>query len=634
MRIYRLGRLITPNGINVAPRPRHRHSWLELTDNDLDTHMFVPGTTGGGKSRLLRQLWREHDRNGRGCCIVEPGDLIDDILADVAWQFMHTGDRSLLERIHLVELNPFQMPRYDSFRFRFPENIHPELKHVVYRAWQHTRVQSRAEIYQLKQNQSTDFEGMPNLHRNMINVLTAVSTLANGRRLSLGDAEILIDLYHPDHDRVYQRVLPLLDRNIQSDFEILHEYRNVRDLRNDVGSLVNRFRTTHGPLLKELISGDDTLPSIDLERIVRSGQHLFVKTARTPYVSNDQTNALAGMMIHDIQETAYLLPRAKRRPFTLMIDEFHKYCRSGIGEMARTARKFNLGLVFATTDLVSLKRGDFDGAAELLSVVNTVISYRLTWPEDLNRLAEFLYAQNIDFTELVHEVERRAGPEWIQVDEWSESIQKNRSHSTNSATTSTTGSSSQRGTANGASRARGVSVGPSGANDGTTTTVVKQQTVSEMLGQNHSDGIQRGEADTEGESHGVTINHKWVHLEKFVRESQKSGILERSVADQFARFAQELSGHARRRATVRIREQPACVFETAEVTDRFRSPEAQEKAVEWIKRELAQVHDYYFTPTLDPEEQKRRIDAFVGDMEVNHVPRNSNQKPVGASPLL
>ncbi len=99
------------------------------------------------------------------------------------------------------------------------------MRTVVYRAWQHAKVQSRAEVYQWKQNQNTDFEGMPNLQRNMINVLTAASTLVDGRRLSQGDADILVDLQHPKHDSVYECVHPLLDRDIQSDFEVLRHYQ-------------------------------------------------------------------------------------------------------------------------------------------------------------------------------------------------------------------------------------------------------------------------------------------------------------------------------------------------------------------------------------------------------------------------
>ena len=37
-------------------------------------------------------------------------------------------------------------------------------------------------------------------------------------------------------------------------------------------------------------------------------------------------------------------------------------------------------------------------------------------------------------------------------------------------------------------------------------------------------------------------------------------------------------------------------------------------AVEWTKRELQQLHPYYFTPSADPKEADRRVDtALIGD---------------------
>ncbi len=110
MRRYRLGHIRDDDADrkrNVRDRLR---SWrfalplFELTDDELNTHLFIAGTTGTGKTSLLRKLLREHRRNGRGCCIIEPGDLIDDFLADCAREVMETGDRSLLKKLHVVEL--------------------------------------------------------------------------------------------------------------------------------------------------------------------------------------------------------------------------------------------------------------------------------------------------------------------------------------------------------------------------------------------------------------------------------------------------------------------------------------------------------------------------------------------------
>lgn len=610
MRRYRLGSIAESDGGTALPtRTKPGERFLDLTDHELNTHILITGTTGGGKSRFLWNLIMEHIRNGRGCCVIEPGDLIEGVLGSLAHRMITTGDRAMLRRLHVVELNPFQLVRYDPFAFTLPPHVHPDFEQVVYRAWQQARVQSHAEVYQRKQNQSTDFEGMPNLQRNFINVFTGVSTLVGGRRLSVADADILIDLHHPDHDRVFQHLAPQLDRDVLADFDVLHAYRNVRDVRNDNGSLNNRVRSTHGLLFKEMISGNGSAPSIGIADIVRRGEILLVKTKKTAYASTDQNGVLAGLMIHDVTEHAF----EQRQPFTLIIDEAHKYVRPDIGDTARTARKFNLSLVLATPDLSSLKSPTVDLGRELLNVMNTFISFRMTEPEDAERVARFLYSQNLDHTELLHEVERRAGHEWVPVDEWSESTTRGHSSSRGSGTTTSESASAQTYRGHGASDASSASFDRTGLRTGGTVSHGTTETGGAANGRQESSGESESFTESDTESHGMTISHKLVHLEKIVRESQRTGRLERSVLDQIAAFTQRLCGLPNRHAVVRIREGKAIHIRTLDVADSFHTPATRRRAVEWITRELYRTHDYYFTPILDPEEQRRRVDDFVRD---------------------
>jgi hypothetical protein len=88
------------------------------------------------------------------------------------------------------------------------------------------------------------------------------------------------------------------------------------------------------------------------------------------------------MMIHDVAEAVLMVPRGKRRPFTLGIDEGHKYVQESIGTIMRVGRKHQLGVVISTPDLTGLKRKDVDLRPVVLAIPNTKIAFRMTLPED------------------------------------------------------------------------------------------------------------------------------------------------------------------------------------------------------------------------------------------------------------
>ncbi len=69
---------------------------------------------------------------------------------------------------------------------------------------------------------------------------------------------------------------------------------------------------------------------------------------------------------------------------------------------------------------------------KVLNCCRTIVSFQQTHPEDLKVLAPSLGYGNIDFTELIHEVERNDGWEWQWVKEFSRSVNwgENESEST------------------------------------------------------------------------------------------------------------------------------------------------------------------------------------------------------------
>lgn len=647
MKEYVLGRELDDKGI------------FRLLEQHLNTHMAVFGATGSGKSRFLWQLMREHRRNRRGFTLIDPGDLGDDFLADCAREVLDTGNRDLLKKIHLLQLNPFQLARYDPLRFNYPRAVHPEFLETVRISWQHAKVQSVAEVFQRKQNQF-DFEGMPRLQRIMTNVLTCLATLVQNKRLSLADAYVLVDVYHPRHLEVYDFIAPHLPREIAADFDVLHSFKRVEDVRRETESSVNRFRSLFGPLLKLMLSGTGAEPTLDLYKIVQRGDYLIVNVSRSPFASREQNIGLAGLVIHDLFETMLVTPREKRRNHTLIIDESHMFLGEDLGESGRVMRKYGLGLVMATPDLASLRKKDLDLTPAILGVPETIVAFRMKWPEDTEPVIRVVCTGDLDFTPLEQEVERDDGYKFPRIQETSRNetvtntvgdsdseqegttISHQESSQSSHGKTSGRTESSQAATGGVGTHSRpryevDRAIRPEQVSRATSKTAAAGAAVSNTNTETQGSGISDGTAktSTRGKTHqqsvsrgvGVTVSEKVVPLHQVKREKQKTGQLERSVNDQLEEKRKKLVSQSKRQALVKVPDKEGSIqIETLEVKNPFVSIEAQIKAVDAIKRDVYAEHDYYFTPNLAPKEEDARINGFLKEENVPLIVESTNEE--------
>lgn len=645
-----------------------------LSEAMLATHMVVLGRTGSGKSRFLNLFLRFKVAARQGFCLIDPhSDLAEDVLAYCARKLIETGDRSLLPRLHWLEVSFEMVFAYDPFRFVPPEGLHPELRAAARRAWLHAKADTLATIVQLNQGDAS-FDGMPRLQRVLRDLLIAVGTAVDddGTHLPLADILVLLCVEHPRHHDVYDRVAPFLDPDVRGDFERLQSYRRVEDRLRETESSINRLRSLLSPLLMTVFA--DTRDAINFYDIIQQGDGIvLVALRKTPFFSHEQKKALGHLIRREIVTTMEITPRTKRKPFTLALEE--------VGEIAAgedlisdlgSVRKHCLTLVLSGQDLSTLRRKDCDMAPKILSQCGTVVCFQQRWPDDLDILARVLGYGNVDFTPLENEVERH-DHEWQQVNEWSEGINVQKNWGTNENTSTTdmvndqemTSDSKQRNwtlseshqeTHANASTTGNTHTSSVGSSASATPIVVdghvkgmipiigtnqsessgEQQTHSESIGEAHgasrsiggSNGNSRGtskgkahaESRAEGRSDGgaqgasVTLSHKWVLVPKIIREKQKNGQLETSVSDQFERMKQQLHGLRNRRAVVLTPDMvQADVMETPEVKDPFVSPEAQARAIEWMKRQLRELHRYYRVPAFDPADQEKRLKEFLGN---------------------
>lgn len=321
-------------------------------------HVLITGMTGYGKSRTLNGFITACIDQDEGVAVLEPGDLCEDVIAGFARRVNETGDKGVLKRIHYLRASPKRCFRYDLFRMPVFDSFHPELMDSVRRAWAHCKVQSVAEILQSKQG-SESFEGMPRLQRVLYDILAAVAVEVRGQRLSVADAKILLDFTHEHHAAVFEKLRPKLSRDVVSDFEVMHNFRRVEDLRRETESSLNRLRSFLGPLTTQILSATGKEPAVNIYDIVQQGHCLLVPLQEDPFFSHDQKLSLGALILHDIIETLILTPREKRKNFTIVIDEAGEFLSVAGDRLTRSAgmlRKHKGRLVIAGQNLDTFRR--------------------------------------------------------------------------------------------------------------------------------------------------------------------------------------------------------------------------------------------------------------------------------------
>lgn len=617
-----------------------------LSEGRLQHHMAVLGNIGSGKSRFLNLLLRYHiaaawAAHGKlksrdaatgamwAAILIDPhGDLAEDLLAYAARKVADTGDKTLIESIHYLEPDYRSAFGYDPYRFTAPEGLTSEEQKTAYITWLHAKVDRIVEILQRKQGQPNT-EGMPRLQRVLRDVLTAVGMAIDdsGKHLPLGDALVLLDIYHRRHHDVFQRVAPFLDSAILADFERWHRMKSPDQFLREAESSINRLRSFFSPIIKAIFA--ETVRTVNLYSIIQRGEVVLVNLRETPFFSRDQKMALGGMLIHDVLEVVQQTPRELRKRCTLVIDESGEFLAEDLPAALGACRKHLLSLVLAGQDLSTFRKGaDLDITPKLLSLCGTKVCYQQAWPPDLDILAQSLGYGSLDFTE--KEVERHDGYEWHDVVEWSEGTSRQEnwtesdgetwSHAKSTQLSEVHGWQQQWNSGSSSQQSQGDTTSADGAlssrNSGSAASLSHGQSGgasgSESVSSGTSSSLGGSRSTSRGGSSGTSrsTSHKKVPLAKIVREI--TGEMRTPISDQFEKMKAGIFCLPDRHAVVKCRDKTqAFVIKTHDVPDPFVSADAQFMAVEWIKKELAALRPYTVKPSLDHAEEDKRLDDYL-----------------------
>jgi len=343
---------------------------IGIPDADLARHTVVVGSTGVGKSSLLRQMISQATETGSSAVVIEPhGDLIDDVLASLSPE-----TRS---RVVLADVSGSQgrfglsLLRGGADRGLHANFVCNQLINVF-----------RKVLYR---SQPEGFGPMFEAYfRNALMLLM----------LSDGYEPKLTDFDRVFHDGRFRQ--DLLSRC--SDEAVVRFWRGIALKASGEAALeaispyvVSKFtQFTGNPLIRPIISDD--IEPINFADILDNGQILLVNLSKGTAGESDA--ALIGALT-TIQLFAALLARSTksskdRKQVYVFMDEFQTYTTETLAQMLGESRKFGSRMVLATQSLASLDRGwERTGAASaILANVGNLMAFR-SGPEDARLLADW-----------------------------------------------------------------------------------------------------------------------------------------------------------------------------------------------------------------------------------------------------
>lgn len=308
---------------------------IQLTDNDLETHLHGVGATRTGKSKMIEWIARELIRRREGFCLIDPhGTLYWDL---VRWLTYLQPKREILlfdpsYENRVVGFNPFQAQVGDA------STLADRRVKATIKAWG-----------------ANDADETPRLER----WLRSFYHVLIERGYSLEVARYLFSFKE-------KKVRDFLTRSIQSDlvrneFEELSHLTRLPDFTGQIESSKNRLFRFLAPRQVRRIMGLD-INNLDVKGIIEQGKILLVNLQRSDNLTGENARLIGTLLLNEFWEVASRRKQtaAGKKPsdFFLIIDEFQMFLTPDIPEMLDQAAKYGLHLMLFHQRLTQLKELD------------------------------------------------------------------------------------------------------------------------------------------------------------------------------------------------------------------------------------------------------------------------------------
>jgi hypothetical protein len=306
-----------------------KNEWqlAKIKEKDRHIHLYIVGASGTGKSKFLEFLIRQDVVKGNGFGIIDPhGDLVEDVKTYLAFAL---PENELEERVVLVDptdekytvaFNPLEKIEGVS-----PAEISAELVEAFKKIWWDSWGARMEDL----------------LRNSFIALIEAEKTLADLPPL-LMDEDFRIN--------VLEKVTHPITKNYFKRFNILTPKTREEWIESTLNK-VNAFLSDDR--IREMLSFKKS--SFSLREIMDSKKILLIKLDRGRLKEN--ADLIGSLFMTKIRMAAFSrsdVPREKRIPFYLYIDEFQNFATQTFIDTLSEARKYGLSLIMAHQNLSQL----------------------------------------------------------------------------------------------------------------------------------------------------------------------------------------------------------------------------------------------------------------------------------------
>jgi hypothetical protein len=396
---------------------------VSLTNEQRSRHVHVVGASGTGKSKFLESLIRQDILAGRGLCLIDPhGTLADDV---VAWCASRQVDKQ--RKIHVV--TPADLAWSAGFNpLRLDNVVEPQARVDA-------MVSACAQVWG-----GEDLTATPLLKR----CLKAVFYVLAVRELTLIEAVELITTRNAQSlRRSLTQDLPNYVFDAQwGDWNAM----SARDFLEQFSSTNNRLMEfLSSPVIRRIVG--QRYKVLDFGRAMDEGEIVIVNLTLKGAISEANSQLLGTLITSEL----FLLAKArsqtmaKRRPFTLYVDECYQFITSDIEQMLDQTRKFGLHVVLSHQRLGQLGRDDSPIYNGIMAGGQTKVVFGGMTDSDAEVMAREVFRNSFNLERAKHILDKPTVvdevPFWLESESYTDSGSDTSGSSTGGSSSRSSGTS-------------------------------------------------------------------------------------------------------------------------------------------------------------------------------------------------